>query len=148
MITLQSTAERFNNLYRLHVWQQYNLLSNGLAICKGYIYDINIIYCRKVSQLCIRYVHANSTTGNHWHHNAQTFIGSAHNNKTGKTSGKILLRANKPMIILREINLSFFSFNLLHYLESVILNTTTMTTIQSTVKRVDSEQYNDIAIII
>ena len=47
---------------------------------------------------------------------------------------------------MREIGLSFFSFNLLHYLESVILNTTTMTTIQSTVKRVDSEQYNDIAI--
>ena len=150
MITMQSTAERFNNLYRLHVLQQCNLLSNGSAICKGYIYDINIIYCRKVSQLCIRYVHDNSTTGNHWHHNAQTFIGSAHNIKTGKTSGKILLRANKPMIILREIGLSFFSFNLLYYLESVILNTTTltMTTIQSTVKRADSEQYNDIAIII
>ena len=95
-------------------------------------------------------MHDNSTTGNHWHHNAQTFIGSAHNIKTGKTSGKILLRANKPMIILREIGLSFFSFNLLHYLESFILNTTTltMTTIQSTVKRADSEQYNDIGIII
>ena len=54
------------------------------------------------------------------------------------------------MIILREIGLSFFSFNLLHYLESAILNTTTlaMTTIQSTVKRTVSEQYNDIAIII
>jgi len=54
------------------------------------------------------------------------------------------------MIILRDIHLSFFSFNKLHYLESVILNTTTltMTTIQSTVKRTDSEQYNDIAIII
>jgi sensor c-di-GMP phosphodiesterase-like protein len=51
---------------------------------------------------------------------------------------------------MREIGLSFFSFNLLHYLESVILNTTTltMTTMQSTVKRADSEQYNDIAIII
>ena len=51
---------------------------------------------------------------------------------------------------MREIGLSFFSFNLLHYLESFILNTTTltMTTIQSTVKRADSEQYNDIGIII
>jgi hypothetical protein len=127
-----------------------NLLSNGLAICKGYIYDINTIYCRKVSQLCIRYMHDNSTTGNHWHHNAQTFIGSAHNIKTGKTSGIIILRANKPMIILREIGLSFFSFKLLHYLESVILITTTltMTTIQSIVTRTDSEQYYDVAIII
>ena len=95
-------------------------------------------------------MHDNSTTGNHWHHNAQTFIGSAHNIKTGKTSGIILLRANQPMIILREIGLSFFSFNLLHYLESVILITTTltMTTMQSIVTRTDSEQYYDIAIII
>jgi hypothetical protein len=92
----------------------------------------------------------NSTTGNHWHHNAQTFIGSAHNIKTGKTNGKILLRANKPMIIMREIGLSLFIFNKLHYLESVILNTTTltMTTIHSTDKRTGTEQYNDIAIII
>ena len=120
MITMQSTAERVNNLYRLHVLQQCNLLSSGSTICKGYIYDINIIYSRKVSQLCTRYVHDNSTTGNHWHHNAQTFIGSAHNIKTGKTSGNILLRANKPMIILREIGHRFFSFNLLYYLESVI----------------------------
>jgi hypothetical protein len=30
------------------------------------------------------------------------------------------LRANRPMIIMREIGLSFFSFNKLHYLESVI----------------------------
>jgi hypothetical protein len=43
-------------------------------------------------------------TGMHWHHNVQTFIGSAHNIKTEKTNGKILLRANKPMIIMREIN--------------------------------------------
>jgi hypothetical protein len=92
----------------------------------------------------------NSTTGSHWHHNAQTFIGSAHNIKTGKTNGKILLRANKPMIIMREIGLSLFIFNKLHYLESVILNTTTltMTTINSTDKRTGTEQYNDIAIII
>ena len=91
----------------------------------------------------------NSTTGNHWHHNAQTFIGFAHI-KTGKTNGKILLRANKPMIIMREIGLSLSSFNKLHYLECVILNTTTlpMTTIQSTVKQTCSEQYNDVTIII
>jgi hypothetical protein len=51
---------------------------------------------------------------------------------------------------MREIGLRLSSFNKLHYLESVILNTTTliMTTIQSTVKRTGSEQYNDIAIII
>ena len=131
MTTMQSAVKRFSNLQRLHIWHQYHLLAKGFTTL-------------------IRYVHDNSTTGNHWHHNAQTFIGSAHNIKTGKTSGKILLRANKQMIILREIGLSFFSFNLLHYLESVILNTTTltMTTMQSTVKRADSEQYNDIAIII
>jgi hypothetical protein len=60
------------------------------------------------------------------------------------------LRATKPMKIMREIDLSLFIFNNLHYLESVILNTTTltMTTIQSTLKRTGTEQYNDIAIII
>ena len=72
----------------------------------------------------------NSTTDTQRHHNAQ----------------------NKPMISLREIGHSFltFSFNKLHYLGTVILNTTisTMTTIQSTVKRTGSEQYNDITIII
>jgi hypothetical protein len=54
------------------------------------------------------------------------------------------------MIIMREIGLSLFIFNNLHYLESIILNTTTltMTTIQSTLKRTGTEQYNDIAIII
>jgi hypothetical protein len=59
---------------------------------------------------------------------------------------------NKPMISLREIGHSFvaFSFNKLHYLGTVILNTTisTMTTIQSTVKRTGSEQYNDITIML
>ena len=92
----------------------------------------------------------NSTTGIHWHHNAQTFIGFSHNIKTGKTNGKIILRANKPMIIMREIGLSLSRVNKLHYLESVILNTKTltMTTIQSTVTRTGSEQYYDVAIII
>jgi hypothetical protein len=72
----------------------------------------------------------NSITDTQWHHNAQ----------------------NKPLISLREIGHSFvaFSFNKLHFLGTVILNTTisTMTTIQSTVKRMGSEQYNDTAIII
>jgi hypothetical protein len=72
----------------------------------------------------------NSITDTQWHHNAQ----------------------NKPLISLREIGHSFvaFSFNKLHFLGTVILNTTisTMTTIQSTVKRMGSEQYNDVAIII
>ena len=51
---------------------------------------------------------------------------------------------------MREIGLRLFIFNKLHYLESVILNTTTltMTTIHSTDKRTGTEQYNDIAIII
>jgi hypothetical protein len=72
----------------------------------------------------------NSITDTQWHHNAQ----------------------NKPLISQREIGHSFvaFSFNKLHFLGTVILNTTisTMTTIQSTVKRMGSEQYNDTAIII
>jgi hypothetical protein len=72
----------------------------------------------------------NSITDTQRHHNAQ----------------------NKPLISLREIGHSFvaFSFNKLHFLGTVILNTTisTMTTIQSTVKRMGSEQYNDTAIII
>jgi len=82
------------------------------------------------SQLCIPYMYANSTTDTKRHHNAH----------------------NKPMISLREIDHSFlaFSFNKLHYLGTVILNTTisTMATIQSTVKRTVSEQYNDVTIII
>jgi hypothetical protein len=51
---------------------------------------------------------------------------------------------------MREIGLRLFIFNKLHYLESVILNTTTltMTTMHSTDKRTGTEQYNDIAIII
>jgi hypothetical protein len=72
----------------------------------------------------------NSITDTQRHHNAQ----------------------NKPLISLREIGHSFvaFSFNKLHFLGTVILNTTLsiMTTIQSTVKRMGSEQYNDTAIII
>ena len=148
--------------------QQYNLLPKGLTTCIWYIYDNNIIYCQSVSehcigymydnntmycrtvselcigymydnnticyqtasQLCITYMYDNSITDTQWHHNAQ----------------------NKPLISQREIGHSFvaFSFNKLHFLGTVILNTTisTMTTIQSTVKRMGSEQYNDTAIII
>ena len=60
---------------------------------------------------------------------------------------------NKPMMSPREIAhsfLAFIGFNKLHYLGTVILNTTTstMTKIQSTVKRTGSEQYNDITIML
>jgi hypothetical protein len=89
-------------------------------LCIWYIYDNNIIYHQTVSELCITYTY----------HNAQ----------------------NKPILSLREIGHSFltFSFNKLHYLGTVILNTTisTMTKIQSTVKRTGSELYNDITIML
>ena len=90
----------------------------------------NTICCQAASQLCVAYMYDNSITDTQQHHNAQ----------------------NKPMISLIEIGHMFlaFSFNRLHYLGTVILNTTisTMTTIQSTVKRTRPEQHNDVAIII
>ena len=99
-------------------------------LCIWYIYDNNIIYYQTVSELCIAYMYDNSIADTQRYHNAQ----------------------NKPMISLRKIGHSFlaFNFNKLHYLGTVILNTTisTMTKIQSSVKRTGSEQYNDITIML
>jgi hypothetical protein len=83
-----------------------------------------------VSELSITYMYDNSIADTQRYHTAH----------------------NKPMLSLREIGHSFlaFSFNKLHYLGTVSLNTTTstMTKIQSTVKRTGSEQYNDITIML
>ena len=70
----------------------------------------------------------NSTTDTQLHHNAQ----------------------NKPMLSLRVIDHTFLIFRFkLHYLGPVFLNTSisTMTTIQSTVKRTGSGYFNDIVSI-
>jgi hypothetical protein len=37
--TIQSTAERFNNLHMVHIWEQYNLLSK-VIILLSYMYHM------------------------------------------------------------------------------------------------------------